>query len=174
MKPIFILLFSVLTLQGCETAPPTVNQKVTESLILPESFSYGGKMPELASKDELNPVIEWNNRLSNLNPAVGDLFGDSITWHWSDGREFTYTRDSLVSLVEKGLANTINLNITIAAALPVKYNDVGDLWVYSWIFEEMEYKDGSKASHYLHEDFRIVGGKIHEIYQFKRDKLITE
>ena len=169
MKHLLISLLLLSLLAACQKTSPPAEVKESDSLILPESFSYGGKMPELASNDDLSSVIEWNRRISNLNTDVGDLIGDSVIWHWADGNEITYSRDSLVSLVETGMTNIKSLKITIAAALPVRYNDVGDLWVYSWIFEEIENKDGSKESHYLHEDFRIVEGEVHEIYQFKRD-----
>ena len=168
-----ILILTILSSCGQAEKQPVLELEHS-SIVLPNSFSYKGKTPGFVDSDAMQPVIEWNDRLSRLNSEVGSLLGDSVICHWSDGRNITYSRDSLLSYLQAGFDTTAKLDITIAAAIPVNYTDVDDLWIYSWIFKEIEFSDGTLNSHYLHEDFRIVEGRIHEIYQFKRSNLNSE
>ncbi len=139
-----------------------------EVLTLPDVFSYAGKKPVLGNNEMLETVIAFNEKLSSKDSDMGHLLADSVTLHLSDGLNTTISSDSLQAMIGEYFTEYENIDITINAAIPVVYEDIGHVWVYSWIHEKLESKDGTTESFYLHEDFRLENGKIREVFTFKR------
>ena len=123
----------------------------------------------MGNSENLDLIIEWNNRRSNLQYEVGDLIADTLTIYWAEGTEWVAPRDTIVAYLQFQYDNISSQEITINAAIPIYYSDVEHEWIYSWIFREVTFDDGNQSSSYFHEDYRIIDGRIRMIYQFRRE-----
>ena len=153
---------------GCSQQKTEEDLTDQQELILPDVFSYAGKKPTLGTNEMLETVIAFNEKISSKDPDMADLLADSVTLHLADGLNTTISGDSLQAMIGEYFTQYESINITINAAIPVVYEDMNHNWVYSWVFEVLENKDGTTESHYLHEDFKLEDGKIREVFQFKR------
>jgi hypothetical protein len=52
------------------------------------------------------------------------------------------------------------------SAVALDNKDKGHEWVFQWIDESHDYKDGKKEHWIYHEDYRLENGKIREAYQY--------
>ena len=160
----------VLSAISCSERQVTEEQSMPASnmLTLPDGFSYQGRNPEMGNPENLELIIEWNNRRSNLQYVVGDLIADTLTMYAADGTELEAPRDTIVAYLQAQYDNLSSQEITINAAIPIYYSDMDHEWVYSWIFRETVFNEGNQTESYFHEDYRIIDGKIRMIYQFQR------
>lgn len=122
----------------------------------------------MGNPNNLQLIMDWNERRSNLQHEVGDIIADTLTMRMSDGTEWIIPRDSVIARFGGQYENMSDQQITINAAIPIYYSDLDHDWVYSWVFTQTEFSDGKKTSSYFHEDYRIINGKIRMVYQFKR------
>ena len=169
-KLILIILVALVSCEQHDNDNDHENENGMEHevLTLPDVFSYAGKKPVLGNNEMLETVIAFNEKISSKDPDMADLLADSVTLHLADGLNTTISSDSLQAMIGEYFTQYETIDITINAAIPVVYKDMNHNWVYSWVFEVLENKDGTTESHYLHEDFRLENGKIREVFQFKR------
>ena len=140
---------------------------VHDILVLPMEVTYKGT-PGLGNPKNVQTVMEWNKRLSELNMDLGDLLADTVTWHLQDGVEMTAPRDSAIVAIKSYLADMTNVKIVYTAAVPIDNKDRNDEWVFSWTDETYTHKDGKVEHNFIHEDYRLVAGKIREVFQYLR------
>ncbi|MFZ2907208.1 MAG: hypothetical protein WAZ98_13480 [Cyclobacteriaceae bacterium] len=134
---------------------------------LPMEVTYTGKTG-IGSWDNVKVVMEWNKRLSQLNTDLGDLLADSVNIHLADGTEFSGPRDSIIQVLNTFVGQVSGLNLVYTAAVPVNNVDKNHEWVFSWTDETLTFKDGKIDHTFIHEDYRLEGGKIREIFQYSR------
>jgi hypothetical protein len=147
-------------------------QKMTEkepsqSVSLPMEIAYKGQ-PEIGSMKNVQTVMEWNKRLSELNLNLGDLLADTVTVHLAEGVEMTATRDSTLAFLKTFVMGMSKIEIHYTAAVPVNVMPQNDEWVFSWTDEKYTLKNGNVEHNFLHEDYRLEGGKIREVFQYSR------
>jgi len=169
MKKIAGLFTLSIILVACgsnlvETAAPS------DSLLFPMELTYQGA-PAIGDMANVQTVMEWNKRLSELNTDLGDLLADTVTWHLYDGTEMTSSRDSTLSVIKGLITNMDSVNLIYTAVVPIDVTplDKGkDEWVVSWTNETYYLKNGKKEHHFIHEDYKLVGGLIREVFQYAR------
>ena len=148
------------------------NQKTTEkepfeNVTLPMEVAYKGQ-PEIGSMKNVQTVMEWNKRLSELNLNLGDLLADTVTVHLSEGVEMTASRDSTLAFLKTFVMGMSRIEIHYTAAVPVDVMPQNHEWVFSWTDERYTLKNGNIEHNFLHEDYRLEGGKIREVFQYSR------
>jgi hypothetical protein len=139
----------------------------TAAITLPMEVTYTGKT-EMGSWDNVKTVMDWNKRVSEMNTDLGDLLADSVTIHLADGMEFDAPRDTVVNILKSFMGELTGLKLTYIAAVPMNNVDKNHEWVFSWTDETFTYKDGRVEHTFIHEDYRLEGGKIREVFQYAR------
>ncbi|MEO6188818.1 MAG: hypothetical protein ABIO82_05135 [Ginsengibacter sp.] len=148
------------TVDTTETmAPPT-------KLDLPYKFSYEGTAV-MGNPENVKIVMDFNHDFASGNTDnIGSYFADSVHVVFADGSGSATIRDSAAAMV-KGWRNTMSdIQLSYISAMAVNNQTTGDEWVFQWIDEADNYKDGKKVHHALHEDYRLVNGKIREMIQY--------
>lgn len=96
----------------------------------------------------------------------GSMLADSVTFTMADGMAFNGTRDTAVAVVKNWRGSMTDAKQSYRAIVPPDNTTTKDEWVFQWIDEEHHYKDGKKEHNILHEDYRLVNGKIRQINQY--------
>jgi hypothetical protein len=166
---ILVIIVSIF-LMSCSAERVNEEESAPDSkvLTLPDGFSYAGRNPEMGNPENLQLIMDWNERRSNLQHEVGDLIADTLTMYMADGTEWIIPRDTVVAHLGGRYEKMADQQVTMNAAIPIYYSDLDHEWIYSWVFTQIEFIDGQKTAHYFHEDYRIINGKIRMLYQFKR------
>lgn len=166
MKMALVLFALAGVIVACEKKIAE-NNPAAESVTLPMEVSYQST-PEIGSMKNVQTVMEWNKRFSEMNLDVGDLLADTVTIHFADGLEMHASRDSTIAFVTAFAADIASIKITYTAVVPVNMIDQKHEWVFSWTDETYNLKNGKVEHNYLHEDYRLEGGKIREVFQYAR------
>jgi hypothetical protein len=167
MKHIVTLFGLACVVLACDKNGKETANSNSEPVKLPMEVSYKGT-PEMGSMNNVQIVMECNRRLSELNPDIKEFLADTVTWHMADGADITAPRDSVMSFISKFIGSLSNMKLNYTAAVPVNNPDMNHEWVFSWTDETYTYKDGKVEHQFLHEDYRLEGGKIREIFQYSR------
>ncbi len=168
MLPTMVILSTIFLACNSKTA----NESKTETVVaLPMEVVYKGK-PSIGSDENTIKVMNWNKWLSSdkLDSAF-TLLADSVTIRLKDGDEFNTTADSAKKIIRGYFSGISSANIQYVAVLPVDVKlsaDKSDQWVLSWTDESYLMKNGSRDHNIIHEDYRLVNGKIREINQYGR------
>lgn len=136
---------------------------------LPFKFAYDAT-PAVGNPENVKTVMNFNRDFSEgKTENIGSYFADSVRVVFSDGGEVGTIRDSVAEMIInwRNTISDIQLSYIYAVAVDNKIN--GDQWVFQWIDEAENYKDGKKIHHILHEDYRLVNGKIREMIQYSQD-----
>jgi len=167
LAKIFLIVLLVVCMSACEKKASESASAAPEPVTLPLEVSYKGT-PVIGSMKNAKIVMEWNKAFSELNPEIGVFLADTVTWHMADGTELTATRDSAMVQIKKFMGSLSNMKIEYVAIMPADNPDQKHEWVFSWTDETYTYKDGKVEQQSIHEDYRIEGGKIREIFQYAR------
>ena len=158
---LLLLLFT-----GCKEA--TTTTAADETVVLPMETSYKGKM-EIGTSANVVTVMQWNKWLSERNlDSAFTTFADSVTIDMADGTRFDLPKDSIKNVMAGWLSTMKSINIKYIAAMPLNNTTNKDEWVLSWTDESYEYNDGKKEHVIIHEDYRMVNGKIRQVLQYAR------
>jgi len=165
MKSQLLLLAVALTVLGCgeKTAPPPA--ETGQTVTLPVDYTYKGAFT-IGDMKNVQVVAECNKRLSEHNTDIGEFVADSLHWVMPDGTEFDVPHDSAVAFIKNFVESTSSIKIVFTAQIPLDYAENNDEWVASWTEETYTFKDGKVDHANIHEVYRIVNGKIRELYQF--------
>lgn len=165
MKKTALLVVAALALFAC--AKKAEEAAPAEPITLPMEITYKGT-PAIGNMKNVQTVMEWNKRISEMNTDLGDLLADTVAFHLNDGFEMTAPKDSLIDFVKSFMADLTTVKIVYTTAVPVDNTATKDEWVFSWTDETYTHKDGKVEHNFMHEDYRMVGGKIREVYQYAR------
>lgn len=172
MKKLFFLAFIVFLFScnnGENKTTDTTETKAPENKVdLPYKFAYEGTAA-IGNTQNIKTVMDFNHDFADgKTDNMGSYFADSVHVVFADGTEFNHTRDSVVAMIT-GWRNTISdVQLSYITAVAVDNKGKGEEWVFQWIDEADNYKDGKKVHHILHEDYRLVNGKIREAYQYSQ------
>jgi len=181
MKKLFSIAF-VLFLFSCnngeknttETTNTTDTTGATEvkspenKVDLPYKMAYEGTAT-IGNPENIKTVMDFNHDLADgKTDSIGSYFADSVYVAFADGSEINNSRDSVSALVTKWRKTVSDVKLSYITAVAVDNKDKGDQWVFQWIDEADNYKDGKKNHEMLHEDYRLVNGKIRDVYQYSQ------
>ena len=169
MKTLSDLCLLACVFTACEQKVEEESVPVAESVTLPMKVTYPGT-PEIGNMKNVQTVMEWNKRVSSLNLDVADLLADTVSFHMADGFEMITTRDSAVAFVRTFATEMVKIDIVYVAAIPVNVVEQGHQWVFSWTDETYTLKNGDVEQNFYHEDYRMEGGKIREMFQYARKR----
>lgn len=171
MKKMFILAAGLFILScndqkepktGTETDAKEAGAKVE----LPVKMSYDGKAT-IGKTENIVTVMNFNTRFIDNNfENYGSLLADSVTFTLADGTNFNGVRDSAIAVIKAWRESMTAARQSYISAIAVDNKEKGDEWVLQWIDEAHDYKDGKKEHMILHEDYRLVSGKIREVFQY--------
>jgi hypothetical protein len=165
---IILSLFAAATLfVACDKKVTEEAAPSAEQVTLPVELSYKGAT-KLGDMKNVKSVLESNKRLSEMNPDIGEFLADSVTMHLADGVLLSGPRDSILADISAFINSLESIKIEFIAAVPVDNMDLKHEWVFCWTEETHHYKDGRVVIQELHEDYRLEGGKIREIFQYTR------
>jgi hypothetical protein len=171
MKLAFILAAG-LFLSGCNDKEDNdkkddMDQKTAQAEIkLPLEVSYKA-VPAVGSWDNAAMVMNFNTAFIDGDMAkMGSMLADSVTFTLADGTMFNGTKDAAIAMVTNWRNSMSSAKQTYIAIVPLDNTTNGDQWVFQWLDEEHNYKDGKKEHNILHEDYRLVNGKVRQINQY--------
>jgi len=167
-----LMVFACL-LAACSKDETKSENKTPEPVAYPVELSYKGT-PAVGDFNNVKRVLESNKRLTELNADIGEFYADSVIMHLADGGEISGPRDSVLVAVSGWIQSLTSLKIDVISAIPVNNADLNHEWVFVWTDEVHTYKDGKVVTQTLHEDYRMVNGKIREIYQYTRKPTASE
>ncbi len=167
MKKIF-LIATTLFMLSCTNEKKDEKQadvKTTE-VKLPVKMDYNGA-PAVGKTENIATVMNFNSDfIAGKFDNIGSYLSDSVRCVFEDGTDVNSVRDSIVTIIKnwRGSMNSANQKYISAVALDNK--DMGHEWVFQWIDETHNYKNG-KIEHFIyHEDYRLENGKIRELFQY--------
>jgi len=160
-------MFCIVLLALACDKKPVEEPVVAEPVTLPVELSYKGAT-KIGDMENVKTVLSCNKRFSELNADLAEFFADSVDCHFADGTEIVASRDSVVSVIAGFIGTLSSLKIDFIAAVPVDNIDLKHEWVFAWTDEVHTFKDGTVVEQSFHEDYRMQGGKIREIFQYVR------
>ncbi|MEO8414018.1 MAG: hypothetical protein ABI472_10175 [Ginsengibacter sp.] len=141
--------------------------KGTEAKVtLPFNMVYEGT-PAIGKTANIATVMNFNGDfIAGKMDNIGSYLADSVHVVFADGTEENTVRDSIVAHIKEWRELMTDAKQSYISAVAVDNKDKGDEWVFQWIDESHDYKDGKKEHNILHEDYRLVNGKIREAFQY--------
>jgi hypothetical protein len=168
-----VVLFMAIAICSCkDKAADTVESRSQVSNEdLPMPVSYKGQS-SIGSNNNTVVVMNWNKYVSmgQIDSAF-TLLADSVAINLADGTTFNTKSDSIKTILHAYVNNMKSMKIQYVAVLPIDVKTSGtqtDEWVLSWTDEEFTMKDGSVEHNIVHEDYRLVNGKIRQVNQYAR------
>lgn len=133
---------------------------------LPFKMSYEGT-PAIGNTENIATVMNFNGDfIAGKMDNIGSYLADSVHLVFEDGKDLNTVRDSAVAMIKEWRASMTGAKQSYISAVALDNKDKGDEWVFQWIDESHDYKDGKKEHHIYHEDYLLKGGKIRELYQY--------
>ncbi|MEO6133721.1 MAG: hypothetical protein ABIP35_01130 [Ginsengibacter sp.] len=175
MKKLFFLAL-VIFLFSCKSeetktteSTPSAETKAPQTKVdLPYKFAYEGTAT-IGNPENIKTVMNFNRDFAEgKTENIGSYFADSVHVVFEDGSEINNSRDSAAAMITGWRSTISDVQLSYITAIAVDNKDKGDEWVFQWIDEADNYKDGKKVHHILHEDYRLVKGKIREVFQYSQ------
>jgi len=143
-----------------EASPPAA--KVS----LPAKMSYDGTAA-IGKSENIATVMNFNlDFIAGKFDNYANYLADSVTYTLADGSRYNSVRDSAIAAIKAWRESMTDAKQSYISAIAVDNTEKGDEWVMQWIDESHDYKDGKKEHMVLHEDYRLVNGKIREMFQY--------
>jgi len=171
MKKLFFIAAGFFMI-SCNNEKDSGEQKKDEAkapeseIMLPSKMAYNGT-PTVGKTENIAKVMNFNGDfIAGKLDNIGSYLADSVHVVFADGSDVKTVRDSIVATLKawRGSMNSATQSYISAVALDNK--DMGHEWVFQWIDESHEYKDGKKEHIIYHEDYRLENGKIREVFQY--------
>lgn len=171
MKKLFFIVTAVFMF-GCNNEAAKEGEKTAETKI-PETakVTLPVKMVYQATAGEGNPqniveVMNFNTEfIAGKVNNIGSYLADSVHVVFADGSEMNNVRDSIAFAIKTWRESMDSAKQIYISAIAVNNKDNGDEWVMQWL-DETHYYKGGKTEHVIyHEDYRMVKGKIREVFQ---------
>jgi len=144
-------------------APATVSK-----VSLPAKMTYDGTAA-IGKAENIATVMNFNlDFIAGKFDNYASYLADSVTYTMADGSRFNNVRDSAIAAIKAWREAMSDARQSYISAIAVDNTGKGDEWVMQWIDEAHDYKDGKKEHLILHEDYRLVNGKIREMFQYSQ------
>ena len=158
-------------MSGCANDNKTPVQKdetgVQENKIaLPYKMAYDGT-PTIGKPENILTVMHFNGDfIAGKLSSIGAYLADSVHMVLDDGMDMNASRDSVAKLIKSFRNSMTGAKQSYISAVALYNKDKGHEWVFQWIDESHDYKDGKKDHKIFHEDYRMENGKIREMFQY--------
>ena len=172
---LFLLAMAIFCLLSCNNEKTTEKNDKAETpevkapetkVTLPFKMSYDGT-PAIGKTENITTVMNFNGDfIAGKLDNIGSYLADSVHLVFEDGKDLNTVRDSAVALIKEWRTSMTGAKQSYISAVALDNKDKGDEWVFQWIDESHDYKDGKKEHHIYHEDYLLKGGKIRELYQY--------
>ena len=174
MKKLFLIASAALIF-GCNNEKAAEGEKAADAkpadaakVTLPQKMIYQATATE-GNPQNIVEVMNFNaDFIAGKVDNIGAYFADSIHVVFADGTDMNTVRDTAAGALKGWRASMDSAKQTYISAIAVNNKDNGDEWVMQWIDEIHYYKDGKKEHVVYHEDYRMVKGKIREIFQHEQ------
>ncbi len=173
MKPTILLVAGIVFLgcnskKGSETTKEVTTSDTTATVTLPQKMAYEG-VAAVGKTENIVMVMNFNadfiaGRLDN----VGSYFADSVHVVFADGNDVHTVRDTVVAMIKAWRGSMTSAEQSYIGAVAVDNKTLNHEWVFQWIDETHNYKDGKKEHVIYHEDYRLEGGKVREFFQYEQ------
>ncbi len=174
MKKLFLIASAALVF-GCNNEKAAEGEKAADAkpadaakVTLPQKMIYQATATA-GNPQNIVEVMNFNaDFIAGKVDNIGAYFADSVHVQFADGNEMNTVRDSVAAALKGWRASMDSAKQTYISAIAVNNSDNGDEWVMQWIDETHYYKDGKKEHVVYHEDYRMVKGKIREVFQHEQ------
>ena len=174
MKKMFFIAAAVFMF-GCNNEKAKEGDKPADSkpadaakITLPQKMLYQATAGE-GDQNLVVSVMNFNTDfIAGKLDNIGSYLADSIHVIFADGMEANTVRDTMVNMIRSWRGSMDSAKQNYISAIAVKNKDNGDEWVMQWIDETHYYKGGKKEHYVYHEDYRMVNGKVREMFQHQQ------
>ena len=133
---------------------------------MPFKMVYTGA-PSIGKTENIAKVMNFNGDfIAGKMDSIGNYFADSVHLVFEDGKIMDMARDSVAAMVKAWRESMTGAKQSYYTAIAVDNKEKGDEWVFQWIDESHDYKNGKKEHFFYHEDYLLKNGKIREFYQY--------
>lgn len=173
MKKLFFLAAAAFMF-GCNNEKATDETKTPDAKTTEAAVTLPQKMIYQATATAGNPeniviVMNFNaDFIAGKMDNIGSYLADSVHVVFADGTDMNTVRDTMTGVMKSWRGSMDSARQTYISAIAVNNKDNGDEWVMQWIDEAHYYKDGKKEHVIYHEDYRMVKGKIREVFQHQQ------
>lgn len=174
MKKLFLIASAALVF-GCNNEKAAEGEKTADAkpadaakVTLPQKMIYQATATA-GNPQNIVEVMNFNaDFIAGKVDNIGSYLADSVHVIFADGTEMNTGRDSMAATMKAWRGSMDSARQTYISAIAVNNSDNGDEWVMQWIDEAHYYKGGKKEHVVYHEDYRMVKGKIREVFQHQQ------
>ena len=172
MKKLIFLGYCIL-LFGCnnQSKPTDQKEEVTvpaTKIELPYKLAYDGTVA-LGKPENIVTVMHFNGDfIAGKVDSLGSYLADSVHLVLDDGSEYNSVRDTIAAMIKSFRVSMTGAHQSYILAVALENKDKGHEWVFQWIDETHDFKDGKKDHKIYHEDYRLENGKIRELFQYSQ------
>ena len=144
--------------QPSPSAPPSYPFKAT----------YSSDLAISSHPEYLQKVLTiWKMFETRQIDAMKQYYADSVTYEDASGYTFHGRSDSLLEFARKDVEGLDSLRFDISKWENVHLNDRNEDWVYIWAAERRYPHSGKADTSLIHEQWKIVDGKVTYFNQLK-------
>lgn len=146
------------TLSSCDQPAPSYPFKAT----------YSSDVAISTHPEYLQKVLTiWKMFETKRIDAMKQYYADSVTYEDASGYTFHGRSDSLLEFARKDVEGLDSLRFDISMWENVHLNDRNEDWVYIWAAERRYSANGRADTSLIHEQWKIVDGKVSYFNQLK-------
>ena len=143
--------------QGAST-PPSYPFKAT----------YSSDLTMSSHPEYLQRVLTiWKMFETKQIDAMKQYYADTVTYEDASGYTFHGRSDSLLEFARKDVEGLDSLRFDISMWENVHLNDRNEDWVYIWAAERRYPQNGKADTSLIHEQWKVVDGKVSYFNQLK-------
>ena len=138
-----------------------------DSVNYPFKATYSSKVVESTHPEYLQTVLTiWKLFESNKIDEMKKFYADTVTYEDASGYTFYGRSDSLLNFARKDIEGLDSLRFDISLWENLHLADRNEDWVYIWSAERRYPKNGKPDTSLIHEQWKIVNGKVNYFNQY--------
>jgi hypothetical protein len=167
VKQFCAIALPVVLLLSCSTkntsdAPVTAStDKQTDTTTYPYKATYSSNVSSSTHPEYAQKVLTvWRLFEKNQTDSMAKYYADTVTYEDAGGFRFHGPAGALLKMAGQGDAALDSLRFDISMWQNIHVNDKNEDWVYIWAIERKYPKNGKADTSRMHEQWKIVDGKI--------------
>jgi hypothetical protein len=139
-----------------------------DTLSYPYKATYSSDLSFSSHPEYLHKVLTiWKMFETNQIEAMKQYYADTVTYEDASGYKFHGKSDSLLNFARKDVEGLDSLRFDISMWQNIHVNDRNEDWVFIWAAERRYPKNGKADTFLMHEQWKIVDGKVAYFNQLK-------